>query len=141
MLLSGLRRFIWWFQGSRVPRRMKGKVRYIVRLEEVTVTRDSDFARIEYKEGDSMECISSFREAHPELDGRFIDVKYHELVCDPLEVVGHIYQRLNMRLAETTAERIRRLAARRSRYNGRRSGPTLADLGIDETLDGQRVVA
>jgi hypothetical protein len=90
---------------------------------------------------DSMECISSFREAHPELDGRFIDVKYHELVSDPLEVVRHIYQRLNMRLAETTAERIRRLAARRARYNGRRSGPTLADLGIDETLDSQRLVA
>ena len=90
---------------------------------------------------DSVECISSFREAHPELDGRFIDVKYHELVSDPLEVVRHIYQRLNLRLAETTAERIRRLAARRSRYNGRRSDPTLAHLGIDETLDSQRLVA
>jgi hypothetical protein len=52
MLLSGLRRLIWWFQGPRVPRRMKGKVRYIACLEEVTVTRDRDFARIEYKEGD-----------------------------------------------------------------------------------------
>ena len=52
MLLSGLRRLIWWFQGPLVPRRMKGKVRYIACLEEVTVTRDSDFARIEYKEGD-----------------------------------------------------------------------------------------
>jgi len=31
---------------------MKGKVRNIACLEEVTVTRDSDFARIEYKEGD-----------------------------------------------------------------------------------------
>jgi hypothetical protein len=51
MLLSGLRRLIWWFQGPRV-RRMKGKVRNIACLEEVTVTRDSDSARIEYKEGD-----------------------------------------------------------------------------------------
>jgi hypothetical protein len=31
---------------------MKGKVRYIARLPEVIVTRDGDFARIEYKEGD-----------------------------------------------------------------------------------------
>jgi hypothetical protein len=33
-------------------RTMKGKVRYIARLPEVIVTRDGDFARIEYKEGD-----------------------------------------------------------------------------------------
>ena len=30
---------------------MKGKVRYIARLPDVIVTRDGDFARIEYKEG------------------------------------------------------------------------------------------
>ena len=35
-----------------MPRRMNGKVRYIACLEEVTVTRDHDFARIEYKERD-----------------------------------------------------------------------------------------
>ena len=33
------------------PRTRKGKVRYIARLPEVIVTRDGDFARIEYKEG------------------------------------------------------------------------------------------
>jgi hypothetical protein len=32
-------------------RTMNGKVRYIARLPEVTVTRDGDFARIEFKEG------------------------------------------------------------------------------------------
>jgi len=31
---------------------MNGDVRYIARLPEVIVTRDGDFARIEYKEGD-----------------------------------------------------------------------------------------
>jgi hypothetical protein len=30
------------------PRMMNGKVRYIARLPEVTVTRDGDFARIEF---------------------------------------------------------------------------------------------
>ena len=38
--------------GSPVPRSMNSKVRYIARLQEVTVTRDGDFARIEYKEED-----------------------------------------------------------------------------------------
>jgi hypothetical protein len=31
---------------------MNGKVRYIARLPELIVTRDGDYARIEYKEGD-----------------------------------------------------------------------------------------
>jgi hypothetical protein len=52
MLQSGLRRLIWWLNGPMTLRTMKGKVRYIARLPEVIVTRDGDFARIEYKEGD-----------------------------------------------------------------------------------------
>jgi hypothetical protein len=52
MLKSGLRRLIGWFNGSMALRTMNGKVRYIARLPEVIVTRDGDFARIEYKEGD-----------------------------------------------------------------------------------------
>jgi hypothetical protein len=50
MLISGWRRLIWWFHGSVPPRRTGGKVRYIARLQEVIVTREADFARIEYKE-------------------------------------------------------------------------------------------
>jgi hypothetical protein len=43
---------MWWFKGCIAPRTMNGKVRYIARLPEVIVTRDGDFARIEYKDGD-----------------------------------------------------------------------------------------
>jgi hypothetical protein len=52
MLITGLRRLIWWFHGPMAPRTMNVKVRYIARLPEVIVTRDGDYARIEYKEGD-----------------------------------------------------------------------------------------
>jgi len=52
MLISGLRRLIGWFHGFMAPRTMNGKVRYIAGLPEVIVTRDGDFARIEYKERD-----------------------------------------------------------------------------------------
>jgi len=52
MLITGLRRLIWWFHGPMAPRTMNGKARYIARLPEVIVTRDGDYARIEYKEGD-----------------------------------------------------------------------------------------
>jgi hypothetical protein len=43
---------MWWFHGPVAQRTMNGKVPYIARLQEVVVTRDGDFARIEYKEGD-----------------------------------------------------------------------------------------
>jgi hypothetical protein len=52
MLQSGLRRLIWWLNGPMTLPTMKGKGRYIARLPEVIVTRDGDFAGIEYKEGD-----------------------------------------------------------------------------------------
>ena len=49
-LISALRRLTSRFQGFLVPRSMNHKVRYITSLDEVTVTRDGDCARIEYKE-------------------------------------------------------------------------------------------
>jgi hypothetical protein len=49
-LISGLRRLTSRFQRSLVPRSMKRKVRYIALLNEVTITRNGDCARIEYKE-------------------------------------------------------------------------------------------
>jgi hypothetical protein len=60
---------------------------------------------------ETMEHITRFRDAHPELAGRFIDVKYRELVSDPLAVVRRIYQQLDIRLTEAAAERMQPLAA------------------------------
>ena len=88
-----------------------------------------------------MERITSFREAHPELEGRFIDVKYHELISDPMAIVRQIYRRLDLRLTERAAEGMQRLASRRSRYKGRRDGLNLADLESDGTLDRHRLEA
>jgi hypothetical protein len=90
---------------------------------------------------ESMESIGSFRKTHPELEARFIDVEYDELVSDPLAVVHQVYQRLNMRLSEMAIERMRHLAARRSRYKRRRGGQASADCGLEETFDGPRLVA
>ena len=41
-----------------------------------------------------MERFIRFREVHPELAGRFIDVNYSELVADPLAAVRRIYHQL-----------------------------------------------
>lgn len=90
---------------------------------------------------ESMDAIGSFRKTHPEFAGRFIDVHYDELVSDPLGMVRQVYQRLNRRLMEPAAERIRCMAAGRSRYKGRRGDPTLANLGVDGVFESQRLSA
>jgi hypothetical protein len=80
---------------------------------------------------DGLDRITQFREGHPELAGRFFDVNYSELVANPLDTVRWIYQRLNLPLTFATLERVRNLAANRSRYGRRLATPTLLDFGID----------
>ena len=78
-----------------------------------------------------------FRDAHPELAERFVDVNYGELIADPLAIINRIYGRFDLTLTPETAGRIGQLARRRSRYRGRRSISSLADIGLDDlTLAG-----
>jgi hypothetical protein len=84
--------------------------------------------------------LERFRDAHPELAERFVDVHYDELTADPLAVVNRIYGRFDLILTPEAAGRLRHLASRRSRYRGRGSIPNLADIGLDErTLSGMIV--
>jgi hypothetical protein len=64
----------------------------------------------------------NFRDAHPQLAGRFIDVQYQELVADPLEVIRRVYDRFGLPLTRPACERMERLAHQRSRYEHRRTG-------------------
>lgn len=79
--------------------------------------------------------ITRFRDARPQLAGRFIDVNYRELVSDPLAVVRRIYQQLDIQLTKVVTERIQCMALNRSRYRRRDDSPTLADLGLDGAAD------
>ena len=72
-----------------------------------------------------------FRDAHPELAERFVDVDYTGLTADPLAVINQIYQRFDMTLTAEATARINELALHRSRYRGRRAVPGLADMGLD----------
>jgi hypothetical protein len=112
---------------------------------EGTFARAGDLAQTRKREtrslAEHMEAITSFREAHPELDGQFIDVKYHQLVSDPLAVVSQIYQRMDKRFKKMAAERMQRLASSRSRYKGRRDDWKPADFELDGTLDRHRLEA
>jgi hypothetical protein len=70
---------------------------------------------------ENTEHCMEFRDRHPELADRIVDIKYSELVADPVTAVQPIYDRLGIGLREAQAERIRRLAAKRARYQGPRA--------------------
>jgi hypothetical protein len=79
------------------------------------------------------ERFIQFRDRHPELSWRFIDVKYTELVCNPLETVREIYAKLNTLMNCAAAERIQQLASTRSRYQGNRVSARPAVLRLKAT--------
>lgn len=70
---------------------------------------------------DGTERFIQFRDNHPELANRFVDVKYNDIVADPVGTVRRIYEHLDYRLSDEAAEKMRALALSRSRYRGRRS--------------------
>jgi hypothetical protein len=88
---------------------------------------------------ENMDRITRFRDAHPELADRFIDVQYPELIADPEATVRRVYQKLGVDLQEKAAARMRHLAANRRRYaNGRGTRPTLAEFGLDARTEVRR---
>jgi LPS sulfotransferase NodH len=86
----------------------------------------------------AIDRTTRFRDSHPELAHRFIDVRYTDLVADPLAVIRQIYHQLQIHLTDCAAERMRRLAANRSRYPKRFGSPTLAQLGLDVLAEAPR---
>jgi hypothetical protein len=93
--------------------------------------RAETFARETRVLAENTERFIHFRERHPELADQMIDIRYSELIADPLAAVRTIYARLETPLNESQAERVRRLATNRSRYRGRRGSaePFRAKLG------------
>jgi hypothetical protein len=73
------------------------------------------------------ERFMQFRDQHPELADRFIDVKYTELIADPLGTVSRIYRQLEAPLSDVAASQMRELAANRSRYRGPRASADVID--------------
>jgi hypothetical protein len=132
-------------QTHRDPLEVLKSSMHLTEVLEGTFAHADDRSQISKREArnlaEHMEGITSFRQTHPEQDGRFIDVKYHELVFDPLTIVRQIYQRLDMPLTEMAAEKMRSLASRRSRYKGRRGDRKPADFEVDETVDRHRLEA
>jgi hypothetical protein len=100
-----------------------------------------DRERIQEREArtlaETMERSIRFRDQHPELADRFLDLSYSEIVSDPLGTTRRIYQHLDCPLTGTAIEHMRQFIATRSRYQRRRN-PTPADLGLDVRTETRR---
>ena len=72
---SGLKRSKWWFQRSLIPPIRAPNARYIAASDEVTVTRDGECARIEYKEaGIAITCLEIGPEIAKMSDSDIVEV-------------------------------------------------------------------
>src|SRR6185312_7411437 len=61
-----------------------------------------------------------FRDQHPELAKRFLDINYSDLVSDPVVAARRIYRAFELPISDATIEAIKKLAIRRSAYKWRR---------------------
>jgi hypothetical protein len=84
----------------------------------------------------AMENFIRFRDAHPELENRFIDLSYSDLITNPLAAVRRLYEQLDAPLSEEAAERMRQLISQRSRYQ--KHNPRLTEFGIDVLHEARR---
>ena len=83
-------------------------------------SRADDIGQLQSQEAkalsDRIERSIHFRDAHPELAGRFLDVNYCDLLSDPLATVESIYRYLGRPLTGAVACKMRQLIANRRRY-------------------------
>jgi hypothetical protein len=84
----------------------------------------------------AMEEFIRFRDAHPEMADRFIDLNYSDLVTDPVATVRRVYQQLDIALTEQAAQRMRHLMDQRTRY--RKHNPKLTEFGVDVLREARR---
>jgi hypothetical protein len=85
--------------------------------------------------GGALDRFVDFRDAHPELAGCFIDVRYQEIAKDPLAVVRRIYETFGLPLTATALERMQALAAHRSRYGHHRKPAQPGDFTKEAAAD------
>ena len=80
---------------------------------------------------DGMNRITGFRDSHPELKDRFIDIHYRELVSDPLTILRRLHWQMDLPWTKVTSDRIQAVVGSRGRYSGKR---TRADAGVDAKI-------
>jgi hypothetical protein len=88
---------------------------------------------------EGIERITHFRDAHPEMSDRFIDVNYNDLVSDPVDTVRACCNKLDVPLTDQTLDQVENVVRQRSRYPSHQKSSGLPDFGIDlGTVAGKR---
>jgi len=80
------------------------------------------------------ERFVQFRDAHPELAERIIDVRYTDLIAEPMATVRRICEGVGTPVTDCLVERVQSMASNRTRYTGPRASAQTATLGLDRTL-------
>ena len=96
-----------FIQTHREPARFMGSWNSLVdRIRSVSIEprprNDTGAEQLELMSGMLNEAMR-FRVSHPELESRWVDVSYRDLVEDPMAVVNAIYERLDWRLEPAAA--------------------------------------
>jgi hypothetical protein len=82
----------------------------------------------------ALDRFVNFRDAHPELAGRFVDVKYDDIVADPLTAVRRVYENFDLTLSAEAIERMKNLSRTRSRYDHRRPASGTRELTREKAI-------
>jgi len=94
-------------------------------------SRDQSARREAQNLADGMQRLLRFRDEHPELASRFVDVNYSDLAADPLMVIRRIFRYFEMPLSNESLARMQQLACSRAAYKGRRNAPGLAEVKLN----------
>jgi len=118
-------------------------LRSLIELSEVLYSLfawPGDLDRLAEREAmllaNAMEKFIQFRDAHPELENRFIDLNYSDLSADPFGAVRRLYKRLDMVMTPEAEKNMRQLISHRTRY--RKHHSTLTELGVDVLREARR---
>jgi sulfotransferase family protein len=120
---------------------LKSSIRLTTVLREMFARPDNGsqaVAREAKMLAEGAERMTRFRDSHPELSSRFLDVNYTELISDPLGTIRRLYCQLKLPLTNSVAARVPTLAAYRCRYAHRQTDPTLKELGLDPRVEARR---
>jgi hypothetical protein len=121
-------------QTHRDPLEVLESSAQLLRVLHGLYARDADLAEVADDAArtmrDNMDRAMRFRDLHPKLAGRFVDVNYAELVSDPSLVIHRIYRQLELPLGEMARAQMRRFISGRCRYPRHRH-LTLAELGLN----------
>lgn len=112
------------------------RLAYVVRR---VFSNDLDIEQIARGEAEALQekitRITQFRERRPDLNERFIDVNYNQLIADPVKVVRQIYGRIGLALTAQAERNVLQLALRNGRYSQKGLARRLRNMRADELVD------